>query len=134
MKAFYFVLTVSGFGGLWRKGTSVDACLVALGNPKEFVLYIGCCKDDTPDDVVENLSKCWNVNNWGGLNFYEPDHYSVATNSPEHIEAKETYEKDQAQAKEFFLGWLTQEIGFIAAKAKEEKAAKREAKAKAKKS
>lgn len=97
MKVFYFVLTTKL---TWGKGVTLKAALEAAqvkpsDKKTKYIINIGVCKKDTPDDVVKNLLGCFGVTGLGGIEFY---------NDPNPANAQQI-EADRAQAKEYFLGW-----------------------------
>jgi hypothetical protein len=79
-KAFYVAVTNAC---TWGKGKTL---LEAIANakykkfekPKEYStkspqIYVTqfLLREDTPDDIAENLQKCYNVDGFGGVRFYE---------------------------------------------------------------
>lgn len=101
LKSFYFVVTFEGIGGRWQRSIKLQECLYNLRNPKKYTIYIGICKEDTPTEIVSNLSYCWNVDNFGGLSFY-------ITNKTE--EEQKQFDIDLEQKYKYFLGWIIEDV------------------------
>lgn len=102
LKCFHYVVTAKSFmSGDWYRHTDLSECLKQLGKPKQYTIYTGVCKEDTPAEVIQALLPCWNVTWQGSLAFYEQ--------GDTEQEQKE-YEKDRALVKEWFIGWITTNV------------------------
>jgi hypothetical protein len=81
--------------GSWGKGISLKTAL-SLCNVRRltdrFVIYQAIIKDSASNEQVENLCKCFNVDDLGGVNLY-----SNPTG------------EDLVMIKEYLLGWITNE-------------------------
>lgn len=81
--------------GSWGKGTSLKTALAFCSIRKltdRFVIYQAIIKDSASNEQVENLCKCFNVNELGGVNLYS---------NPSG--------EDLTMIKEYLLGWITNE-------------------------
>lgn len=96
MKTFYIVVTSTSIcRGNWGKGTSLKAALNFCKVKKlseNFVIYQAIIKDTATKEQVENLCKCFNVNQLGGVNFYS-----------------NPTKEDLDMVNEYLLGWITNE-------------------------
>jgi hypothetical protein len=95
-KTFYVVVkkhkTASHLGE-WGKGTSLKTALVFADVNRftdRFVIYQAIIKDTATDEQVKNLSKCFNVDNFGDLTLYS---------NPS--------QEDLDMIEEYLLGWIT---------------------------
>lgn len=103
-KAFYIAVT-NAF--TWGKGKTLleaikNAKYKKFEHPKTFStkspqIYITqfLLKEDTPDDVAENLQKCYNVDGMGSIRFYEGGD-------------KDERERDLKQVEQYIIGtcWI----------------------------
>jgi hypothetical protein len=96
MKSFYIVVTKTSIcKGNWGKGTSLKNALISCMVKKlseNFVIYQAIIKPEATQYQVENLCKCFNVNDWGGVNMYS---------NPS--------QKDLDMVKDLLLGWVVNE-------------------------
>jgi len=58
-----------------------------------YIRYIGVIRDEATTEEVDNLQKCWNVTDMGGLTGY-------SNPTDEDIEMR----------KRLFVGWITEEF------------------------
>jgi hypothetical protein len=104
MKTFYIVVKTTSFcGGNWGKGTSLRSAMNSCKVKKlsdNFVIYQAIIKDTATDEQVENLCKCFNVNDLGGVNLYS-----------------DPSKEDLDMVNEYLLGWITNE-DFVTSKSK----------------
>ena len=95
MKTFYVVVkTTSICGGNWGKGTSLKKAM-AFCKAKfsdNFTIYQAIIKDTATNEQVENICKCFNVNELGGVNLYS-----------------DPTKQDLDMINEYLLGWITNE-------------------------
>lgn len=94
LRAFYFIVTAFQ---TWGRGLTLKEALKAAKvtrKSEKYIINIGIVKPEATDEQLSNLVKCWNVNDMGGINFYTDG---------------QDLEKDQAMAKELFLGWVSDE-------------------------
>jgi len=96
MKTFYFVVKPTTLGrGDWGRGITLKDALKFCGVNKlteKFVIHQAIIKGDATDEQVENLCKCFNVNDLGGVNLY-------SNPSKEDID----------MITDYLLGWITNE-------------------------
>jgi hypothetical protein len=96
MKTFYIVVTSTSIcRGNWGKGTSLKAALNFCKVKKlseNFVIYQAIIKDTATKEQVENLCKCFNVNEFGGVNLYS-----------------NPTKEDLDMVNQYLLGWITNE-------------------------
>lgn len=95
MKKFYIVVKKSTIcGGYWGKSTSlkdaIKSCKVKLSD--KFVIYQAIIKESATDEQVQNLCKCFNVNELGGINLYS-----------------DPTKADLDMVNEYLIGWITNE-------------------------
>jgi len=96
MKTFYVVVkgTFMG-GGNWGKGTSLQKAMAfckAKFSENNFIIYQAIIKDTATSKQVENLCRCFNVNDLGGVNLYS-----------------DPSKEDLDMINEYLLGWITNE-------------------------
>lgn len=95
MKTFYVVVkTTSICGGSWGKGLSLkkamSSCKAKFSD--NFIIYQAITKDIATNEQVENLCKCFNVNELGGVSLYS-----------------DPTKQDLDMINEYLLGWITNE-------------------------
>lgn len=99
MKAFYFVITANH---TWGRGLNLKDALAAAKvkdiKKEKFVINCGICKADTPEESLKNIMQCYNVTDMGGISFYTEDPQNPVE-----------FFNDRKMAKEFLLGWTTDE-------------------------
>lgn len=96
MKTFYIVVSRTSICfGNWGRSTSLKEAIKNCKIKKlsdRFVIYQAIIKEDATDEQVENLSKCFNVNDLGGVNMYS---------NPS--------KEDLDMVNDYILGWIINE-------------------------
>jgi len=97
-KTFYIAVSSfkdAPYKGKWGKGTSLKTALAFCGVRKvtdRFVVYQAIIRDSASQEQVENLCKCFNVTDVGGVSVYT---------SPS--------DEDLRMINEYMIGWITNE-------------------------
>jgi hypothetical protein len=96
MKSFYIVVKRNCItGGNYGKGISLKEALKLCKIKKlsdSFVIYQAIVKQEATPEQLENLAKCFNVNDMGGVSMYQ-----------------KPSKEDVDMVEEFLLGWITNE-------------------------
>lgn len=90
LKSFYIV--INQLENRWGKGVTMREAMSSSGSPRtRFEIFQFILKEETPNDVVENLCHCYQVDAYGSVVFYDGK-------TPE-------WEKDKKQADEYIIGY-----------------------------
>ena len=94
LRRFYIVVTACM---KWGKALDRQEALKNAQLPKktntEHVVYIGIVKPEATDGELENILKCFEVFDWGGVKMYSDP-------TPE----------DRGMVKRLFIGWVKEHI------------------------
>lgn len=96
MKTFYIVVNrISWAGGNFGKSISLSKAmkLCKVSSKDKFTIYQAIINESATEEEVENLCKCYNVNDYGGVTMYHP--------------ASKT---DLDMAEKLMIGWITEEF------------------------
>lgn len=94
MKTINWILTANK----WERGTDIAELMkrakrnMGITTKTPYVRYIGVTTDEATTEELDNLQRCWNVTDMGGLTFYH-----------------NPTDADVEMRKRLFVGWITEE-------------------------
>jgi hypothetical protein len=96
MKTFYIVVNrINWLGGSYGKSTKLSEAmkLCKVSFKDNFTIYQAIVNESATEEELENLCKCFNVNDYGGVSMYHP-----------------ASKVDLDMAERLMIGWITEEF------------------------